>query len=355
MRSGAFLVGWALLGCLALPWAGADPPRRASRWHTEVVFKTEGKLNGVVVADLDPARPGDEIAAVGESGAVFLAWREGNAWKHAEIARTHGELISVAAGDVDSRSAGAELVVGGMFRGKESDEGQGVVHVLRRDGVAWAIERAFLDGALVHGVCVHDVDPDRPGLEVVVSGFSRALTVLTRDGDAWRDRKIATLPNPAKQVTGHGAGVLVACVGGELVEAHARPGDGRHEVRHRETVGLARVASDGQRIVAACDDGGFLLFTGTLRLELHREGQKLRGAVWAELDPAGAGIECATAGYEGRVRVFRTEETGWDGETVVEGLPAIHHVAAGDMFPDRPGAELAVACLDGSLRVMRRK
>lgn len=359
MRTAFLVSALALVPCLAPSPVAAEPPRPGKRWRVETAIPSDReaprKFNGVVVADLDPDRPGLEIAAVASSGAVVLAWREGPAWKHAEIARAHGELIQVAAGDVDPRSPGLELLVGGKLRGQEHEEGQGAAYVLRREGKAWLLETAFVDAALVHAVCVHDVDPDRAGEEGVVSGFSRALTVLTREADAWKPRTIATLPSPAKHVAPHGKGVVVACGGGELVEAYARPGEGRSEVLFSGAAGLARLASDGQRIVIARDDGAFVLRSGTQVFELHQEAQKLRGAVWAELDARSPGLECATAGYEGRVSVFHASETGWEAEVAVEGAPGAHHLASGDLRPDLPGDELVLAGLDGTVRVVSRR
>ena len=70
--------------------------------------------------------------------------------------------------------------------------------------------------------------------------------------------------------------------------------------------GQSRLGFAGGQLIAARDDGVLAVFAlpadlgtvgpGTGR-EIHRETQKLRGAVLADLDPASPGLEAATAGY----------------------------------------------------------
>lgn len=107
--------------------------------------------------------------------------------------------------------------------------------------------------------------------------------------------------------------------------------------------GLARLGTDGARVVAARDDGSLGLLAAGRRTDIYREEAKLRGAVLADLDPSAAGLEAATGGYRNKLVVLYEEKGGWRAETVFVDTDAIHHVAAGELLDEGPGAEL-VAC-----------
>ena len=77
-------------------FAGCMAPVDTSRWRSEVAFAGDVKLGGCCVANLDPARPGNEIAVVGADGSVTLIARNGDRWESERIAQLPGEMVPVS-------------------------------------------------------------------------------------------------------------------------------------------------------------------------------------------------------------------------------------------------------------------
>ena len=92
-------------------------------------------------------------------------------------------MIQCAVGDADPARPGDELVAVGMKAGTEGGGGPGEAHLVYREGDAWRTETIFEDVALLHGVGVGEIDPDHEGAEVLVVGFSNDGTVLGRTAD----------------------------------------------------------------------------------------------------------------------------------------------------------------------------
>src|SRR5690606_25889844 len=114
----------------------------------------------------------------------------------------------------------------------------------------------------------------------------------------WTATTLATLDGAAKALVSHGEDLVVACADGALV-ALRRDGDGRWTTERLDQApaGLARLGSDGERLLVARDDGALALYAGGRVDVVHQEGNRLRGAVFANVDVAAPGLELATAGY----------------------------------------------------------
>jgi hypothetical protein len=145
------------------------------------------------------------------------------------------------------------------------------------------------------------------------------------------------------------------------VYALARTGDAWGlEALSLSTAGQSRlgVAPDG-RIVSAGDDGVLRLIDGKNLFDIHREGQKLRGAVLADLDPSSPGLEAATASYEMTITVLYPPTAGsgeeWRPEVVFIDTGKFHHLDAGDLIPESPGMELAGCGYSKNLVIVSRK
>lgn len=326
----------AAAGLLALLPLACAP----ARWHTETAFTAPAKLNGCAIGDLDPRRAGNEIATVCANGDVYLVHRAGASWKHEKVAHLPGEMIQCAIGDVDPVHEGSELVVAGMKRGEERDDAPGAAHVIRLDGDAWKAEPLLETDALIHGVCVADLDPDRPGNEVLCVGFPARATVVGRDGDAWKTVAIIALEGAGKTAVPYRGGAAVTCKSGALLHVH-RAGGWKAEVLDRAPGGQARIATDGARILTGRDDGGLGLLDAQGRTDIYSESQRLRGAVLADLDPDSAGLEAATAGYSGKVTVLHPGKDGWRATTVFEDTGKFHHLTSGELPGCGDGVELA--------------
>jgi hypothetical protein len=356
MKVARWLVAsWVVLGGCGEPVDGRD--QAPGRYASEVVFTTGGKIGGSAIGDVDPRSPGPEIVAVsseGEGGRIHVARREGGAWVHEVAATTDGEPIQVAVGDVDPAHPGDEIVAVGMARGGEDGAGAGAVYHVARAESAWAMEVAFVDTALVHGVAVADADPDRPGLEVVAVGFSERATLLWRDGGAWRAEPVAQLGSAGKSATAFQGGVVVACTGGTLMHVRKGPDGWSATALDAAPAGQSRVASDGTRVLAARDDGALGLWADGVRRDVYASPQKLRGAVLADLDPESPGLEAATAGYDGKVVVLRASGDAWTPEVVHDDGEPFHTLAVGDLL-EAPGLELVTGGFGRRLVLVSRR
>jgi hypothetical protein len=323
------------------------------------------RLSGCAIGDLDPAKEGSEIAAVAESGEVFLVRRTTEGWKGEKVATLPGAAIQCAVADADPARPGEEIVVAGMLEGEERSGAKGAARLLWREGDAWKAEVIGEDEELVHGAVVGDFDPRHEGIEVLTVGFSGFAQVFGRVDGAWAHLGRAILPGPGKTAIPAKGGAVVACVAeyaalvqGEEVAFY--PGDGlplRYEVSWKATLlaagaAQARVGTDGERLLYACDDGGLRLVDGDAVRVIHREAQKLRGAVLADLDPSQEGIEAATTGYGKALTILyppAAPDAPWTPVVPWKDEQALHHLAAVSVHGHHhnhktvPGEEVPIA------------
>jgi len=335
--------------------AGAHDARDRA-WTTETALDAGTKLGGCVGGDLIEDSPGDEIAVVAGDGTAYVVRRAADRFESEIVARMAGEMIQCAVADVDAEHPGLELVVVGMQRGTEDDGGAGEAHVIRSTGDTWTQESLFVDSALIHGVAAGDVDPRRPGDEVLLVGYSLNATLVSGTAGAWTAETIAELPGPGKNAVLWNGGAVVACADGSLV--HLMPeadGWASRTIREAEA-GWARLGAGGpergELLLAARDDGALVLFDGDGDGRIvHQEGDKLRGAVVADLDPRTDGPELATAGYERRATILTEGPSGWSTETVFEDEARFHHACAADVAGYGP--TLFVCGYSGRLTAIR--
>lgn len=338
------------LGIALLTAALFGQPRA---WRADVVFTAPAKLGGCVVADLDSRHAGNEIATVCSDGSVYVVRFADGAWKHERVARTPGEMIQCAAGDVLPDNPGDELVVVGVEKGGEDSGARGAAHLVRHDGKAWRVEALFKDSALLHGACVGDLDPDRPGNEVLVVGFSDNATLLFRTGAKWQSRTVAALGSPGKNAVPFRGGAAVVCAGGTVQHVAKRDGKWTMATLDTAPAGQARIGTDGERLLAARDDGKLGLIADGKRVDIYDEPQKLRGAVLADVDPHFPGAEAATAGYQGNVVVLRRTGRTFKPIAVYQDTAKLHHLAAG-VLPGSDTTALVTCGYSGRLAVIRR-
>ncbi len=316
---------------------------------TTVAFTAPAKLGGCTVGDLDPASPGNEIAAVSITGEVFLVRRDGDAWSHEVIAKLPGELIQCVAGDVFPEIGGNELLVFGMMEGTEDDGGAGAAYLLLLSDDGWVPELLLADEALIHAGCIAEVDPRYHGPEIVLAGFGLQVFVLHAIENGWESELALRLEAPAKNAVGFDGGAAIGCADGQLLHLRLEEGRWTSTLLDEAPAGQSRLGVAGDRLIAARDDGVLALLEGGERTEIYREGAKLRGAVLAELDPYSPGLEAATAGYEKRLTVLTRRGETWEPWTVFEDTDRFHHVASGELRSDSPGEELVACGYSGKL------
>jgi len=340
----------------AVPPTGPGSTAPASGgWTVETVLGLGRKVGGVTVGDLDPRHAGNEVAAVTATGEVWVVHREGTEWKGELVARLAGEMIQCFAGDLDPGRPGQELLAVGMAEGTEDSGGKGAAFALWLDGDSWKTELLAEDDALVHGGCVWS------GRGYLV-GFSRRATEVVREGDSWRVRPVADLPGPGKIAVPTAISVLVGCASGEVLESVHDPKTDAWTttVLARGTAGQSRLGTDGARIVSAGDDGVLSLLErgrdggGGRLVPIHRDDAKLRGAVIAELDAASPGPEVATTGYSGRIAVLRERDGRWEPELVHEEGEPLHHLAVGELDERNASRELVACGYGGKVLLLRR-
>jgi hypothetical protein len=338
--------------CLASLTAACASTRGDGVAFEPVVLATLGeKLGGCAVGDLLP-QPGNEVAVVSASGRMYVVGQG----LVQEAGAAGGEMIQVAVGDLWPDRPGAELVAVGMLEGGEESGGPGSVWVS-----GWQPEReqfearqVHVDSALVHAVAVCDLDPTVPGDEALVGGFSNSLTLLRFMPDgAVLATEVGSTPAAAKGMVPFRDGVAIACRDGSLLVA--RPDGSGFDVERvfSAPAGLARLATDGDRILAASDDGSLWLVRGTEAVYMPLDQKKLRGAVLADLDPSSPGLEAATAGYSGRIAMVRQPESSRTRQQLFAGPDAWHHLALGELDP-APGPELVAVGFAGEVLMLRR-
>ena len=338
MRNYTAFLALLLTGCLSAP-AEQEP------WQARVICDLGVKMGGCAVGDLLPEVPGDEIAVTTGDGLVVLVWAEGDGFKHEVIAALPGEAIQCAIGELDPTSPGAELVTVGKRVGGEDEPGQGVVLLHRRGKGGWESTELLSTEALVHGVAIGDADPLHAGNELVVGGFTNRAFVLRHMGDGLFDVE-ATVDTsaPIKGIAVGLRGAILAQDDGRLVEIVRRSGGFEPRTLFEGIDSLARVAATGD-VVLFCGNSGHLRVWRKENVEtLLTSGDRLRGAVLADLDPNRPGIEGATTGYDGFVRLVCGQNGSWVSSSAGPSLeggfhcPSIghddgrmHHLAAGEV------------------------
>jgi hypothetical protein len=119
----------------------------------------------------------------------------------------------------------------------------------------------------------------------------------------------------------------------------------------------ARLGRGEKDVVVACDDGSLRLATPDGPVVIHQEGQKLRGAVLRDLDPAYPGEEAATVGYEKKLTVlYRGSDPRkpWAPVILWRDTEKFHHLAVGELRADSPGPELVAVGYSGRVIVAER-
>lgn len=339
-RLGLLALPLGLGGCLGLPLS-------QPAWEVEVAFERGVKMGGCAAGDLVPECPGDELAVTSGDGQVHVV-RVGpdGSFQSELVAALPGEAIQCAIGDLDPSTPGAELITVGIAEGGEDDPGEGIVHLHRwvpgAGGGAWQTEELLRERALVHAVAIGDLCPLHEGPELLVAGFAEQATVLAWDADGTR-RVHATCPLPAaaKGAAPGLGGAVLALEDGSLVRVQRRSGGFESDLLFRGLQPLARVAATEQEALFCGNDGRLRVWAAGETRVLLTSLDRLRGAVLADLFPDRAGLEAATAGYDGAVTVLVRGEASWLGLTrdgredgarsaqvAAQDTERLHHLAA---------------------------
>ncbi len=292
------VVGLLLASC------AANRPGAFSQWTQEVAAELGGELARCVVADFDPNLSGDEIAVLAGDGSVHLIWRDGGVWHLRQPFRLAGRVIGACAGDLIASREGAELVALGPAEGDDGGRGRATALGLSAGGGSW-LKVLIESEASIHAGVLADLEPDRPGDELVYGGLFGEARLVGRGAP----RSLGALPGHAEGVASGVGGVVFACDDGSLVRFRRREEGGFEKgLLARVEASLAGVAASTQEVLFCADDGGLRLWKEGQTRELLHLPRPLRGVVLADLDPSHPGVEYATTGDDGRVRLVRGEE-----------------------------------------------
>lgn len=338
MRLPLLLIGLFMTACLG-------PPAPPQLWNRTVVCELGVKLGGCAVGDLMPDRPGQEMAVTTGDGRVIVAWATEDGFQWEVIAALSGEAIQCAIGELDPTSPGAELVTVGKLEGGEDEPGEGVVLMHRLRETGWESTEILRTKALMHAVAIGDADPLYSGNELVVGGFTNEALILRHMGEG-RFGVEATVPTsaPIKGAAIGLRGAVLAQNDGRLVEIVRHSGGFEPRQLFQVIEPLARVAATRNVVLFGGNDGRLRVWRKGEVETLLTSGDRLRGAVLADLDQDRPGVEGATAGYDGFVRLVCGRNGSWvstgGGPSLVDGFdcPSIgyddgrlHHLAAGEV------------------------
>ncbi|MEQ8765443.1 MAG: hypothetical protein RL885_16055 [Planctomycetota bacterium] len=320
-----------------------------SDWTVEIAFQAPDKLGACAVGDVDPAHEGPEIVAVSVTGDVYVLHRTKSGWSGRSVFRCPGEMIQCAVGDARPDREGLEIVVCGMAFGPETGEGPGAAWCLFRVGEKdWKAEHLANDSALLHAICVSDGS-------VFTAGYGQRLLKIDWTGSEWKKAIVLEeLPGAAKNAIPTAKGIALACTEGDVLEVQGKDDVYAAKSVHRREGARGRIGTDGQRFVAADDDGTFTLIEGGEGRVLYRSPAKLRGAVLADLVPEANGLEAATVGYDHKLIVFREGSFEWNEHTVAQDTDALHHLVAADL-DEFPGKELVACGYSGRILIVTRR
>lgn len=247
-------------------------------WGLYLAYEGRTRINGVACGELDLAVPGDEIVFVDAEGHVRVVVREELGFEEQVgigFARDPyggglgGELVQVAVGDLDPTRPGDEVLAVGVESGDEDGGGPGVVRYYARsaDDGAWTRGSVLTEG-LVHAVAIGDLLPERPGNEFIIAGrFGEALLgrVESATGTILLDRIGAEHP-PAATAKGVAVledGFVLALDDGQTMR-FARDESGGWELTQPVQHGapLARIDRFGADEFVVCDNAGIFRLHG---------------------------------------------------------------------------------------------
>jgi hypothetical protein len=358
----------ALGGCASTAAPGAP----AVRWEPEVLWKGEFAFERIRTGHPDATDPALQIVGVDQGGQVVLC-HVGDGERRASVIYDHGtELTGLVVGDVDPAIPGEEIYVGGNGKpdgtigegGRRSGTGGAVLQLVPGPGGAKA-RRIFDGGAYVHSI--ERVEPQSPGdtPRLLASDYDGVVHLLTPTPGTgpWDDRVLYREPPPKNP---DDPKVKDA---GFLADASGRP---RHEVLlvlktgrailldlddpskahlvHEEPGGLSRVTPD--------PDGGAWV-TGYAGRAMHwvREGDGfridvleqegvdsgLRGCVPGRFPtPDGGVAPLVIFGFNRLCRTLTPRNGAWDPTTIFRDADRGHTMEAADLVPGNDADELVL-------------
>ncbi len=300
-----------------IPASGAASGRAGAVpiWHHETILRDDGPLSAVVLGDLDPSTPGNESAAGGTTGKLWLVRWEGCEAHNATLWSADGEITALASGDIDPSSAGEELVAAAL-----SPAGRGEVHLLSSAGGAPSSSIIHAGGSAVMAVAVGNLLPSKEGPEIA-AGCEDGSVVLISLSDG------ASISQPLPGLAG------LSC----MVAADALPMSGGDE--------LLLGSSSGQVALLHNESGAWR----SEAIWLSSSGA--RSLAWGDADPLRAGPELWLGCDGGELALLERIGDVWGGSVVWRTGFALRGISVGAIRPGYPGHQVLVGA-DGGVSLV---
>ncbi|MGA1793107.1 MAG: hypothetical protein ACMUHM_04080, partial [Thermoplasmatota archaeon] len=142
-------------------------------WNSSFIFQDSNNVRKVYIVDVlpDSIHQGNELVAVSKSGNLTIAYGSKDGWTVDVIYSNPAEPFArLCIGDVDPDVPGLEI-----FGGTDTSKVLG----FKRQGSDWTMQEVFVDTDKNRGVWVGDVDPEIPGNELYSFGYSAKLVQIT--------------------------------------------------------------------------------------------------------------------------------------------------------------------------------
>lgn len=365
----------ALAGC-ASERAASGPAPAETRWEPVVVWEGAAAFERVRVGRPDARDPALQIVGVDQAGQMVLVhWNGGDRPSAEVVYDNRSEMTGLVIGDVDPTVPGEEIYVGAYEPG-QPDVGGCILQCVIAPG-STHVRRIATPGTYVHSI--ESVPPSAAGqpTRLVASTYGGEIHLLTpTSGDGpWDDRVVYASPpiadpqpkdprprikdmtllrdtagRPAHEVFAVFAGGRAVYV--DLDHPNAGPNSGR--VVAEEEGGWGRTCADAGTGAFACgykgrvvhfvrdSSGGF-----TARV-IDEEGAEsgLRGVVTGRFPLPGARGEIAPLaifGYHALCRALVERNGAWEPVTLHTDLGRGHTLVAADLVAGNDADELVLA------------
>jgi hypothetical protein len=165
-----------------------EEPDSPGTWNSTHIWHGQGKVRKAVIADVDATHPGDELYVVDKSGNLTMLYQDGSGWHWETLWTDPGTpgLARIAIGDADNDGKN-EIIVGG--------DSNNVGLIEQSDSGNWLGKVIWTDINKIRGVAIGDFSDENPGNEVAVYGYSMRVSMLTPNpsgGQKWNAETIFT-------------------------------------------------------------------------------------------------------------------------------------------------------------------
>ena len=217
-----------------------------------------------------------------------------------------------------------------------------------------------LEGREIHTIVLDDLEPDRPGLEMIFFTWPGGLYRVVRDARGPAIEKIGDLPariRDAVVLPGTPPRIATVSRGGRLSLLEFKKGQAEWREVFRVKSGMGRIARRGEILYTVCDDGRVYRFAGAkLEPELIYAGPLgMRGVVAGRFheDP---GVESiAVFGYSGKVELLARTAAGWSVETIFEDRDKGHWICTTEVDGRNATDEIVCSGYGGRVVMLHRR